>query len=258
MNKFITAAIGLAIFAMGSGAAEAGMKVRMGTEGAYPPFNYTDSSGKLKGFDIDIGNAICAAAKFECTWVAQDWDGIIPGLMAKKFDTIIASMSITDERKQKVDFSDKYYSGLANFFTRKGAEYKITKAGLEGKTVGVQRGTIHENYLRDNYEGIANIKSYATQDEVYLELSSGRIDLALGDTVAVDEGFLKTDAGKNFEVIGPDLTDRKWFGDGAGIAVRKGEDKLLKAINAALREIRANGTYKKINDKYFDFNIYGD
>ncbi len=258
MKKFISAAIGIALIGFAVNTAEAGMKVRMGTEGAYPPFNFTDKDGKLQGFDVDVGNAICAAAKFDCEWVIQDWDGIIPGLLAKKFDTIIASMSITAERKEKVDFSDKYYNTPAKFFAKKGSGIAITKADLKGKNVGVQRATIHENFLRDNYGDVVTVKSYATQEEVYLDMASGRIDLGIADSVAVDDGFLKTDAGKGFEFVGPSFADPKWFGDGAGVAVRKGEDKLRMAINAAIKQIRADGTYKKINDKYFEFDVYGN
>jgi len=257
MNKIIAAIVGVAFAGLAFSNAQAGMKVRMGTEGAYPPFNNVDASGKLVGFDIDIGNAICDAAGFDCTWVIQDWDGIIPGLLAKKFDTIIASMSITEERKGKVDFSDMYYSTPAKFFAKKGAGITISKAGLKGKTIGVQRATIHENFARDNFGDVAEIKSYATQDEVYLDMASGRLDTGVADSVAVDEGFIQTDAGKDFELIGPGFNDPKWFGDGAGIAVRKGEDKLRNAINAAIKKILADGTYKKINAKYFTFDVYG-
>jgi len=257
MKKFISAAIGIALIGFAANTAEAGMKVRMGTEGAYPPFNFTDSDGKLQGFDVDVGNAICAAAKFDCEWVIQDWDGIIPGLLAKKFDTIIASMSITAERMEKVDFSDMYYSTPAKFFAKKGAGITISKAGLKGKSIGVQRATIHENFARDNFGDVADIKSYATQDEVYLDMASGRIDTGVADSVAVDEGFIQTDAGKGFELIGPSFNDPKWFGDGAGIAVRKGDDELRNAINAAIKKILADGTYKKINAKYFTFDVYG-
>ncbi len=258
MKKLISAAIGVAMLSMAASTADAGMKVRMGTEGAYPPFNYTDEQGKLQGFDVDIGNAICAAAKLECTWVVQDWDGIIPGLIAKKFDTIIASMSITEERKKKIDFSIKYYNTPGKFFAKKGAGYEISKAGLKGKTVGVQRATIHENFLRDNYGDVITIKAYATQDEIYLDLISGRIDMGMSDSVAAAEGFLNTKDGAGFEHFGPGFSDPKWFGDGAGIGVRKGEDKLREALNAGINQIRADGTYKKINDKYFDFDVYGD
>ena len=258
MKKLISAVIGLAFIGLAATGAQAGMKVKIGTEGAYPPFNSLDSNGKLVGFDIDIANALCAAADFDCEFVVQDWDGIIPGLLAKKYDAIVASMSITEERKQKVDFSDKYYSTPAKFFAKKGSGLDISKSGLKGKAIGVQRATIHENFLRDNFGDTADIKAYATQDEVYLDLVSGRLDGGIADSVAVDDGFLKTDAGKDFAFFGPDFTDPKWFGPGAGIAVRKGEPELLNALNAALKKILANGTYKKINDKYFDFNVYGN
>ncbi|MBL6932695.1 MAG: ABC transporter substrate-binding protein [Rhodospirillales bacterium] len=257
MKKLISAAIGVAMFGLAANTADAGMKVKMGTEGAYPPFNFTDDKGQLQGFDVDVGNAICAAAGFECTWVVQDWDGMIPALLAKKYDTIIASMSITAERKEKIDFSDKYYNTPAKFFAKKGSGFTVSEAGLKGKSVGVQRGTIHENFLRDNFGTVVEIKSYATQEEAYLDLASGRVDLGIADSVAADDGFLKTDAGKGFEFVGPSFSDPKWFGDGAGVGVRKGDDKLRMAINDAIKKIRADGTYKKINDKYFEFDVYG-
>ncbi len=258
MKTILSAAIGVALFGLATTSADAGMKVRMGTEGAYPPFNYTDDKGQLQGFDIDIGNAICETANLECTWVTQDWDGIIPGLLAKKYDTILASMSITPERMEKIDFSIKYYSTPAKFFAKKGSGYQISKEGLKGKTVGVQRATIHENFLRDNFGDVVTVKSYATQEEAFLDLTSGRIDLGIADSVVVDESFLKTDNGKDYAFVGPNFTDPKWFGEGAGIGIRKGETELREAINAAIKTIRENGTYKKINDKYFDFDVYGD
>jgi arginine/ornithine transport system substrate-binding protein len=258
MKKLISAAIGIAMLGMAANTADAGMKVRMGTEGAYPPFNFTDDKGQLQGFDVDVGNAICAAAGFECTWIVQDWDGMIPALLAKKYDTIIASMSITKERMEKIGFSVKYYNTPGKFFAKKGAGYTISKAGLKGKTVGVQRATIHENFLRDNFGDVIDIKSYATQEEIYLDLVSGRIDMGMSDSVAASEGFLETKDGAGFEHFGPGFSDPKWFGDGAGVGVRKEDDKLRMAINEAIKKIRSDGTYKKINDKYFDFDVYGE
>ncbi len=258
MKKIFTATVAVLAIALMAGTASAQMKkVRVGTEGAYPPFNYIDSNGKLQGFDVDIANALCAAAKLDCEFVVQDWDGIIPGLLAKKFDAIIASMSITEERKKKVDFTDKYYTSPAKFVTKAGANIEITKEGLKGKSVGVQRATIHENFLQDNFGDVIEIRSYATQDEANADLASGRVDLVLADSIALDEGFLKTDAGKGFAFTGPGFSDPKWFGDGAGIAVRKGDDELREALNKAILQIRADGTYKKINDKYFEFDVYG-
>ncbi len=257
MRRLITLLAAVLTVSLMAGAAQAGQKVKIGTEGAYPPFNSIDKDGKLVGFDIDIANALCDAAGFECEFVVQDWDGMIPGLLAKKYDAIVASMSITDERKQKVDFTGKYYSTPAKFFAKKGSGLEISPEGLKGKIVAVQRATIHENFLSDNYGKIVTIKSYATQDEAYLDIVSGRADAGIADSVAVMDGFLGTDQGKDFQFFGPDFNDPKWFGDGAGIAIRKGETDLLNAFNAAIDKIRADGTYAKINAKYFDFDVYG-
>ncbi len=258
MRKFTFLGV-FAALALAAGAAAADMKkVTLGTEGAYPPFNWIDENGDLQGFDIEIGNALCAAAKLDCTWEVQDWDGIIPGLLAKKYDAIVASMSITEERKQKVDFTGKYYTTPAKFVRMKGSGIEITDEGLDGLAVGVQRATIHENFLRDNYGDIVTIKAYATQDEANLDFVAGRVDLLLADSMALQGGFLDTPDGADAEFVGPDFTDPQWFGDGAGIAVRKGEGELLAALNGAIAAIRADGTYEAINDKYFDFDVYGD
>ncbi|MEE4380187.1 MAG: ABC transporter substrate-binding protein [Candidatus Competibacteraceae bacterium] len=233
-------------------------KVRIGVEGAYPPFSFVDPEGNLGGFDIDIANALCAAMKVECELIKSDWDGIIPSLSARKFDAIIASMSITEERKKAVDFTNKYYQTPARFVRKKGADHEITTEGLKGKTVGVQRATIHDSYLTDNHGDVVEIKRYGSQDEAYLDMGSGRLDLMLADSIAVLDGFLKTDEGKDFEFVGPELRDPQWFGEGAGIALRKGDDELREMFNKAIEAIRADGTYKTIQDKYFDFDVYGE
>ena len=237
--------------------AAAMQKVVIATEGAYPPFNFVDASGALQGFDVDIANALCAQMKAECTIVAQDWDGIIPGLIAKKYDAIIASMSITEERKKQVDFTSKYYKTPGKAIAKKGSGIDSSKEGLTGKIIGVQVSTIHENFVRDSFGDVAEIKAYDTQENANLDLVAGRVDVLFADSVALDEGFLKTDMGKDFEFVGPDFTDPKWFGDGAGIAVRKEDTALRDALNAAIDEIRKDGTYKKIQDKYFTFDVYG-
>jgi arginine/ornithine transport system substrate-binding protein len=237
--------------------AMAGKDVKIATEGAYPPFNFVDQGGKLQGFDVDIANALCEKMQAKCEVVAQAWDGIIPGLLEKKYDAIVASMSITEERKQKVDFTGKYYKTPAKFVTKKGAGIDVSKEGLKGKTIGVQVSTIHENFVRDNFGDVATIKTYDTQENANLDLAAGRLDAILADSVALSEGFLKTDAGKDFEFVGPDFTDKKWFGEGAGIAVRKEDPQLRDALDAAIDAIRQDGTYKKLNDKYFTFDVYG-
>ncbi len=256
MKKLLSMAIaGAIVLAAGSAAADM-RKVRIGTEGAYPPFNSIDANGNLVGFDIDIANALCEAAQFECEFVVQDWDGIIPGLIAKKYDAIIASMSITEERKQAVDFTHKYYNTPGKFVAKKGAGFDISPEGLAGKVVGVQRATIHENFLRDNFPEV-EVKVYATQDEANADLVTGRSDLVMADSVALLEGFLKTPEGADYEFVGPDYSEPKWHGEGAGIAIRKGETDLVDAFNKAIDQIRADGTYQAIAAKYFDFDVYG-
>lgn len=250
----IIAAAGIALATL-SGAASADMKLKIGTEGAYPPFNFKDASGELKGFDVDIAKALCAEMKAECTFVAQDWDGIIPALIAKKYDAIIASMSITDERKKKVDFTEKYYSTPAKFIVdKKGGITKVTPEALKGKTIGAQGSTIHSNYLEDIYKG-STIKLYKTQDDANADLAAGRLDAILADSAVLLE-WLKTKDGACCGFTGPGFNDPKYFGTGAGIAVRKGEGKLVASFNKAIKAILANGTYKKINDKYFPFSVY--
>jgi len=232
--------------------------IRVATEGAYPPFNSVDSNGELQGFDVDITKALCKQMGVECKLMIQDWDGLIPGLLAKKYDAIVASMSITEERKQKVDFTDKYYVSPARFVAKKGANIEVSKKGLKGKVVGVQRATIHENFVRDNFGDSVQIKSYATQDEANMDLTAGRVDLVIADATVLQGGFLDTDAGKGYAFIGPSFTAAKWFGEGIGIAVRKGDGDLKAMFNKAIKEIRKNGVYQKINAKYFDFDLYGD
>ena len=259
MKKIITALLiaGLTLTGIQAGAKE-WKQVRIGVEGAYPPFSMVDKDGNLQGFDIDIARALCDAMKVQCELIKSDWDGIIPSLLARKFDAIIASVSITEERKKKVDFTNKYYQTPAKFVRKKGSGIAIDKESLKGKTVGVQRATIHDRYLTDNYGDIVKIKRYGSQDEAYLDMNSGRVDLLLADSIALLDGFLSTDSGEDFEFVGPDLSDKRWFGEGAGIALRQGDDELREMFNQAIDEIRANGTYKTIQDKYFSFDVYGN
>jgi polar amino acid transport system substrate-binding protein len=254
IRRMVIAAAALGL-AAGMAVAKEWKTVRIGTEGAYPPFNYFDSSGKLQGFDIDIAKALCEKMKVKCVFVAQDWDGIIPGLLAKKYDAIIASMSITEERKKKVDFTEPYYRSPAIFVAPKDTDITDTSPkGMKGKVIGAQSSTIHANYLEDNYKD-STIKLYKTQDEVNADLAAGRLDAQLADKLVLYE-WLKTKDGQCCKFIGPDIKDPRWFGEGAGIAVRK-EDQDLKAMfNKALKEILADGTYEKINKKYFPFSIY--
>ena len=255
---FITALCIVALMGVGGAMAKDWKKVRIGTEGAYPPFNYIDKDGKLQGFDIDIAKALCEKMGSSCEFVVQDWDGLIPGMLAKKYDCIIASMSITEERKKKVDFTNKYYMKPARFVIKKSEALDLFKEGIKGKTVGAQRATVSENFLRDNFGKIVQIKSYATQDEANMDLVAGRVDLLIADSVVLLGGFLEKEQGKDYMFVGPGFVDKEWFGDGVGIAVRKGDDDLRKKLNQAIEDIRSDGTYQNINGKYFDFDVYGD
>jgi lysine-arginine-ornithine-binding protein len=230
-------------------------KLKIGTEGAYAPFNSVDASGNLIGFDIEIGNALCAAMNTECEWVTSDWDGIIPALLAKKFDAIIASMSITDERKQKISFSQKYYTSPVKFARIKGSSFEITAEQLKGKYIGVQSSTVTENFVRGAFPG-AKVKAYKTQEEANLDFIAGRVDVVAADSFVLYD-FLDSTQGQQAEAVGPDFDDAKYLGEGIGIGVRKDDTALINKLNAAIKKIRADGTYKKINDKYFKFDVYG-
>lgn len=259
-KTFIAALTATAMMAgaAGSAAAEDWEAVRIGVEGAYPPFSQVDSSGELSGFDIEIANALCEEMGAECTMVQQDWDGIIPALLARRYDAIVASMSITEERAKRVDFTEKYYQTPAKFAAPEDADVEISREGLDGKTVGVQRATIHDNFISEEFGDTVEIRRYATQDEAYMDAVAGRVDLLLADSVTMSVGFLETEEGEDWAFVGPDFTDPKYFGEGVGIAVRPGDDDLREQFNEAIAAILANGTYKEIQDKYFDFNVYGE
>jgi len=246
-KKFLLAAAASLVFSA-SAMAE---KLKMGIEAAYPPFNNKDASGNVVGFDKDIGDALCAKMKVECEVVTSDWDGIIPALNAKKFDFLISSLSITEERKAAVDFTDPYYSNKLQFIAPKNVDFKTDKASLNGKVIGAQRATLAGTWLEDEMGSNITAKLYDTQENAYLDLTSGRVDAILADKY-VNYDWLKTDAGRAYEFKGDPMVES----DKIAIAVRKGDNELRNKLNAALKEIIADGTYKKINDKYFPFSIY--
>jgi polar amino acid transport system substrate-binding protein/arginine/ornithine transport system substrate-binding protein len=257
MKKWIkvaaTAALGVVLSA--SAASAAWNKVVIATEGAYPPFNYIDKDGKLQGFDVDISHALCDAAGVKCEIVAQDWDGIIPGLLAKKYDAIIAQMSITEERKRSIDFTNYYCTTPAVFVGKKGMHITAYKDGkvmndaLDGMVIGVQRSTTHANFLEDNFPN-AEIRMYDTQDNALLDLTAGRIDATLADA-GVLQKWVESDAGKDYAFVSDTFAPTEWFGEGAGIGIRKEDQDLKELFNKALAKILADGTYEKLNKKYF-------
>ncbi|CAN7377706.1 ABC transporter substrate-binding protein [Rhizobium sp. LjRoot254] len=256
LTKRLALAATVSVLSAFAGATLAADKLVIGTEGAYPPFNNLQADGTLTGFDVDIAKALCDEMKVECTFVTQDWDGIIPALQAKKFDAIIASMSITAERKEKVDFTNKYYNTPPAIAVPKdSAITEATEAGLDGKILGAQASTTHSNYGEAHMKK-AELKLYPTAEEYKLDLVNGRVDAVIDDVVVLSE-WLKSEDGACCKLLGTLPIDPVINGEGAGIAVRKGDDALREKFNAAIKAIRDNGKYKEINAKYFNFDVYG-
>ncbi len=227
-------------------------KVRVGVEGNYPPFSKMGPDGKLVGFDIDIALALCAQMKAECTLVQQEWDGMMPALNAKKFDMIVASMTITDERKKAADFSDPYYSVPSRFVAKAGAFKDHSPAALKGKKIIVLRNSPRAKYVAEQYKD-SEVLLVAKETDVYLELMAGRGDIGFGSSVVSGDALLKRPDGKAFAQVGAAINLDG--GSGVGIAFRKGEAGLRDKVNAALKAIRADGSYKKMADGYFDFDV---
>ncbi len=226
-----------------AGATEAtGDVIRIATEGAYPPMNFTNPDGTLGGFDVDVSNALCEQMKAKCEIVAQDWDGIIPGLKAKKYDAIVAGMSITDERKKVVDFTDRYFSSGLIVIAKKGSDTSLKNA----KNVGAQRSTVASQYLEDEHKGVS-AKLYDTQENANIDLLNGRLDAIVVDQI-VGTDWLSKDGSKDYEQKGEVILTGK---DDFGIAIRKGDTELANKFNTALKEIKGNGTYETISQKYF-------
>lgn len=233
--------------------------LRWGTDPGAAPFEFKDKDGKLSGFDIELGNAICAQLKRKCVWVENDFDGLIPALKAKKFDIINASMSVTEKRLKEIDFSSRVTRAPSRMIAKDNAKLQPTAAALRGKRVGVQQGSTHEAYAKQSWgKAGVEIVSYAKNDQIYADLQAGRLDAGLMDGVEAGLGFLKTPAGKGFGYAGGPVTDEKIFGLGTGFGVRKEDAALKQSLNTALAELKANGTYKKIMNKYFEFDVSGD
>ncbi len=248
LAKFL-AAVAVTAFATGATAQEV---VRMGTEGYYPPFNFFESAGEVKGFDIDIGNALCAQMEVTCEWVTTDWDGIIPALNANKFDTIIASMSITDERAKVVSFTKPYYFNAARFVAARDAGMgDALPADMAGKIIGTQESTLEVEVLQKFFPD-SEIKLYPKLDDALLDLESGRVDAVYASHFVLG-AWLAGEGSDCCEFVGE--AARSDGNNGTGIAVRKSDTDLLARLNAAIDAIVADGTYDEIRSRYFDFDI---
>ncbi|MEM8570870.1 MAG: transporter substrate-binding domain-containing protein [Pseudomonadota bacterium] len=238
-------------------AASPALAIDICVEGAYPPFSVTAEDGSIQGFDIDIANALCDEMGVSCEMVKVDWDGIIPALLEQKCDAIVASMSITPDRAQVIDFTNKYYNTPARLVAEEGTDLVDSPEGLAGKRIGVQRGSIHHGYVESAFPESSAIY-YNTQDEAHLDLIAGRVDAVMADAVVLDLGFLQTPDGEGFAFFGEPHYDPEHHGEGVGIGVRKQDGELRENLNAAIAAIRANGAYEAIGAKYFDFDIYGE
>ena len=247
--------------------------IRIGTEGAYPPWNAKDESGKLIGFEVELANWLCIYMKADCTLVEQDWDGMIPGLIMRKYDAIMAGMSITDERMKTINFSQGYADEVASLAVMKGSDLegmdtpeginlslggsdvkkalKTLTGALAGKTVCVQTATIHQNFLDSGDVGSVNVRTYKTQDEVNLDLAAGRIDAALAAAVAFTDYAEKS--GKAVVLTGPTFAGGD-FGNGVGVGIRKSSQKLLNDFNRAIDKARDEGIISKLAIKHFGFD----
>lgn len=230
--------------------------LRVATDGAFPPYSMVLADGTLTGFDVEIAQALCEEMKVECQIQHYDFDSLIPALKARKFDMVVASMAITEERLKSVDFSDKYEGGYSQFIGPKGTSLDGSPAAMAGKKIGVQLGTIQENYTQAVYVPAgAEMRTYSTPENAFLDLVAGRLDAVVVE-VGVGYELQKGPQGKDYALFGPKMDDPQYFGTGSGIAVRKGNSELLGKINQALAAILADGTYELINDRYFDYNQY--
>ncbi|WP_440917600.1 transporter substrate-binding domain-containing protein [Candidatus Pelagibacter sp.] len=248
-------------------------KIKIGTEGAYPPWNSKDASGKLIGFEVELAYTLCRYIGQQCEIVEQDWDGMIPALIMRKFDAIMAGMSITAERQKAINFSQGYADEVASLAVMKGSDLegmdtpeginltlggsgvkktlKTLTGALAGKTVCTQTATIHQNFLESGDVGKINLRTYKTQDEVNLDLASGRCDVALAAAVAFTDYAEKS--GKPVVLVGPTFSGGA-FGNGVGVGIRKDDTELLKAFNKAIEKARKNGDISRIATKWFGFD----
>jgi histidine transport system substrate-binding protein len=233
--------------------------VRFGVEATYAPFESKLPDGQLVGFEIDLGNAICQKMGAKCEWVENDFDSIIPALLAKKFDAILSGMNITEQRKKQINFTEKIHAIPGALVVKAGSNLTATAESLRGKSIGVQQGTTYETYGRKYWtpKGV-NVVTYKSSDLARADLIVGRLDGVADNATVLEVNFLSKPEGKPFKLTQPYIRDKEIFGLGGGIGVRKEDTNLLAQLNKAIAEIRKDGTYDKIAKKYFSFDPYGE
>ena len=244
-----------------SGTARAESVLRIGFEGAYPPFNEIARNGKPAGFDIDVAEALCRQMHVRCEFVQRPWstlqEAILgrPGIFGSQIDAIVSSVSITPSRERTATFTKPYYHVPAEFIARKGAIKMADAATLRGKRIGVQAHTTHDDFVSSRFAGIATIARFQTLPQATAALAHGQVDVVLGDALALDRGFLATGSGRGFAFVPPSFTDPEWFGDGVGVVVKPGDGALRAKFDSAIDAIRADGVLKRISERYFAFDI---
>ncbi len=236
--------------------------LKAATDCAYFPFSFRDTDGALKGYEVDLGEEMARRANFKIEWVCQKFDGLIPSLLSNKFDIILSTMSITDERRKSIDFSVSYRVSVGQFVVPKGKVQKLfnadgtpNPAGFKDLRVGLARATTYDNWMQAKVPD-ATLVRYDTDVQMYLELKAGRVDVLMTNPLKIYLEFLSKPDGGGFEVIGPQIKDEKYFGIGVGAGVRKGNEALLKRIDTALNDMKKDGTLERYSKKYFPFTIY--
>ncbi|WP_239495288.1 transporter substrate-binding domain-containing protein [Salinicola halophilus] len=231
--------------------------VRFGIDVPYEPFVVRGADGELSGFEIDLGNELCQRAELECSWVEQGWDGIIPGLLARKYDAILSSMAITPERERQVLFSLPYYNTPSVWITARDRDIDISdRESLDGLTVGVQRGTIRDVYVTEKYSDVLDIQRYGSSQDVVNDLQAGRLDLTFEDFPLAVEGIDFRDDDSPYKQLGDTIkTPTSIFGEGAAIAFRQRDEDLAEQFNAAICEVYADGTFDALMEEYFDYDL---
>ncbi len=229
-------------------------KITIATEGAFPPFNYLDRKGMPAGFEMELAQEACQRIKAECEFIALKWDELIPGLLEKKFDIIMSSMEVTRERRQRMGLSRRYYLSPGAFIAPKGAPYDGPPSLLRNKRIGIQKDSTHADWADKSFRRSAQLKRYASVQEALTALANDEVDAVFGDKAQLWLWSRKPE-GKCCELVGQDIKDTQTLGVGVAAGLRKEDAKLRDALNKAFGEMMTDGTYKKINDKYFPFAL---
>jgi polar amino acid transport system substrate-binding protein len=231
-------------------------RLRVLTEADYPPFNYYDEEGRLTGFNVDLARAICRELAVECDINTAEWSTLVPSLKNNEADAVIASMAITGKALADVDFTSRYYTTPARFVGKAGSGFKeISVETLQGERIAVIRGSSHEAFLRDFFAS-AQLLPYETAEQARTALKNGEADLLFGDGISLMFWIQGTSSNRCCEFKGEGYTEPRYFGDGVGIAIKKGDGRLREVLDYALARVRASGRYEELMLRYFPLPLY--